>query len=165
MDILKSLPPKEILLQRSHWQEMLADVTRRAGEEACGLVAGKGVTSLAVIPMANVLHSPVRYRLDPEEQFEAFRRIAGNGWELLAIYHSHLDGPPGPSPADIAEATYPETIYLIWFRKGGFWDCTGFLISAGRIQAVVVSVIDDLPDGQPSSSSSEEAGGLPTIFS
>jgi proteasome lid subunit RPN8/RPN11 len=142
VDILKPVSPSEILLQRSHWQEMLADVTQRELEEACGLVAGKGVTSLAVIPMANVLHSPVRYRLDPQEQFEVFRRIAASGWELLAIYHSHLDGPPWPSPTDIAEATYPEAVYLIWSKIRESWDCRGFLISAGRFQAVRVEVID-----------------------
>jgi len=165
VDILKPLPPEKILLQRSHWQEMLADVTRREHEEACGLVPGKGVTSLAVIPMANALHSRVRFRLDPEEQFEAFRRIAGNGWELLAIYHSHLDGPPGPSPVDVAEATYPEVVYLIWSRIKGKWECRCFLISSGLFRAVTVVVIDDLQQSHPPSSSSEEAGGLPTIFS
>jgi proteasome lid subunit RPN8/RPN11 len=35
------------------------------------------------------------------------------GLELLAIYHSHPQGPEGPSETDIAMATYPEATYII----------------------------------------------------
>ncbi|NIN95959.1 MAG: hypothetical protein GTO49_13495, partial [Anaerolineae bacterium] len=46
--------------------------------------------------MTNADHSPVTYRLDPEEQYRAFTEIEEEGWELLAIYHSHSHSPAYP---------------------------------------------------------------------
>ncbi len=63
--------------------------------------------------MTNADHSPVTYRLDPEEQFRAFTEIEDKGWELLAIYHSHSHSPAYPSATDLELAFYPDALYLI----------------------------------------------------
>ena len=34
-------------------------------------------------------------------------------FQPLAIYHSHPAGPPIPSQTDIAEAFYPDSVYII----------------------------------------------------
>ena len=62
-------------LRREHWEQMAADVLQRAPEEACGLVAGLEGRSLAVYPVENQLHSPVRFRMDPMQQWRAFQQI------------------------------------------------------------------------------------------
>ena len=62
-------------LRRIHWQMMLDDITERDLEEACGLVAGVDQTSFEVFPVTNILHSPVRYRMDPEQQLKYFNQI------------------------------------------------------------------------------------------
>ena len=103
-----------------------------APEEACGLLAGEveGDTcqALRVIPMHNMLHSPVQYRMEPSEQLAAFNEIEAGGMELVGIYHSHPAGPEEPSPVDIAEAYYPEVVYLIWTRKSDAWQCKGYSV-------------------------------------
>lgn len=142
MDILTQDAPERINLLREHWLEMLGDVRKRATEEACGFVAGEGITSRAVFPLTNVHHSPVRYALDPLEQFGAFQRIAENGWKLLAIYHSHLGGPATPSPTDKAGATYPEAVYIIWSRVEQEMGCRGFQINQGKVREIEISVIE-----------------------
>ena len=121
---------------------MLADVEGRNHEEACGLVAGVNQTSCAVFPVVNVLHSPVRYQMDPEQQLQVLLKIEDEVWQLLAIYHSHLGGPQGPSPTDVAEANYPGVIHLIWSRPIGEWSCRGFLIEGGSVQPVPVSRLE-----------------------
>jgi proteasome lid subunit RPN8/RPN11 len=63
--------------------------------------------------MTNIEHSPVTYRLDPEEQYRAFKEIEERGWELLAIYHSHIASPAYPSARDLELAFYPDSLYLI----------------------------------------------------
>jgi len=131
-----------LYLQRIHWQTMLAEVKKFAAEEACGLVAGVDQTSQAVYPVPNILHSPVRYRMDPERQLTVFNQIDENGWQLLAIYHSHLQGPQSPSSIDVAEAAYPGVIHLIWSPSGGDWGCHGYLIENGEITEVPVNIID-----------------------
>ena len=66
-----------------------------------------------VYRMTNAEHSPVSYRLDPEEQIRAFMEIEENGWELLALYHSHTDLPAYPSARDVEMAFYSDSLYII----------------------------------------------------
>ena len=121
-------------LRPDHWQSMRLHILRHLPEEACGFVAGTplqdrpGWTSQAVLPVTNMLHSPVRFQFEPHEHLAAFEQIDRQGWELAAIFHSHPGGPNHPSATDIAESHYPETIYLIWSARQGSWDCKAFLI-------------------------------------
>ena len=122
---------------------MLADVSKRIMEEACGLVGGMDHTSTAVYPIANILHSPSRYRMDPEEQLRVFNHLDENQWELLAIYHSHLNGPAGPSHIDIVEAMYPGVVHLIWFRHNNQWECRGYLIEKMAVEQVPILILGE----------------------
>lgn len=132
--------PKIITIAEQDLERMRQDVEARAPEEACGMLAGRfeedRVWAQETIPTVNALHSPVRYRMDPQEQFEAFNWIESNGLELVAIYHSHPNGPPGPSLTDIAEAYYPEVVYLIWSRQQSEWQCLGFAIQDREVTPV-----------------------------
>lgn len=123
-------------LTRHHYEAMRRQVAALAPEEACGLVAGSGGRSTEVIPVENILHSPVRYRMEPRAQIDALNRLDEQGWDLLAIYHSHPSGPNYLSETDLAEAYYPESIYLIWFVEGGRWVCKAFQIADHRSKEV-----------------------------
>ncbi len=124
------------------YQEMLAEVSRRAPEEACGLLGGvvQGGQGLAARAWAltNRLHSPVRYQIDPLEQLAAFQAMDDAGLSLVAIYHSHPHGPPHPSPTDIAEAFYPESVYLIWAHDGERWSAQAFHIQNEQTHPVII---------------------------
>ena len=61
-------------------------------------------------PVPNALHSPVAYRMDGPEFAQA---MIGCDFEPLGIFHSHPAGPPVPSPTDIAQAAYPDSIYVV----------------------------------------------------
>lgn len=141
MGIVGQEPQKAIVLTQAQWEQMLADVDRRAPEEACGLIAGKESKVQAVLPMTNTLHSTVRYRLEPQEQLQAFQWLESQGWDLLGIYHSHPKGPDFPSPIDVAEAYYPEALYLIWFRRSGQWNCRAFSIQDREVSEVPIIVV------------------------
>jgi proteasome lid subunit RPN8/RPN11 len=126
--------------------QMRRDVARRAPEEACGLLSGQyradSCRVVEVIPTTNELHSTVRYRIDPLEQIAAFNRIDAQELELVGIYHSHPAGPSVPSPTDIAEAFYPEAVYLIWSAAAGEWLCHAFLIQDRAVIPVEISIFD-----------------------
>ena len=107
------------------------------------MVAGDDQTSCAVYPVMNELHSPVRFRMDPEQQLKYFNQLEAEDWQLLAIYHSHLQGPEEPSAIDIAEAYYPGVIYLIWSNTSGEWDCKGFLIEQGLVKPVSIIRLEE----------------------
>ncbi len=118
-----------IYIPHAHWTHMLEHVSRLEPEEACGLAAGKDRLITRIYPIENVLHSPVSYLMEPQQQVDALLEMDEAGCDLLVIFHSHPAGPPVPSPTDIARATYPEAVYLIWSKQSGLsWICRGFLI-------------------------------------
>jgi len=138
---LNTTHPKALRLDYEHMVQMYLDVRKRAPEEACGLLFGKGEQVEKVIAVTNILHSPNRYRMNPQEQYHLMKNMEDLGWDLLAIYHSHPQGPPYPSPIDVREAYYPNTVYLIWGidPKGG-WECKGYLIHRGLMNSKILEV-------------------------
>jgi [CysO sulfur-carrier protein]-S-L-cysteine hydrolase len=133
----------KILLFQEHWDQMRADVINRAPLEACGLVAGRDKRSLKVFTISNSLQSSIRFKLDPQEQLDAFLSMEEYGWDLLAIYHSHPSGPPYPSPTDISENAYPEAVNLIWYPHKGDWSCHGYSIRAGAVTEIHLEMIEE----------------------
>jgi proteasome lid subunit RPN8/RPN11 len=121
--------PGFFLTQRL-WEQMQADVSARAAEEACGLIAGRGNRSEIVIPVTNILHDPYRFRMDPQEELNAFVLVEQQGWDIIAIYHSHPHGIQTPSLTDHAELTFPGIIYLIWYQDANGWQCRGYLMQS-----------------------------------
>ena len=82
-----------------------------------GLLAGKQDSVETVLRVRNAEQSPVRFRMDAQEQYNAFEWIDASGLDLVGIFHSHPSGPETVSPTDIAEAAY-EVVHVIWSRKG-----------------------------------------------
>jgi proteasome lid subunit RPN8/RPN11 len=117
-------------LTSEHWEQMKADVSARTSEEACGLVLGEDNYSKLVIPVTNILHNPFRFRMDPAEELNAFLLAEKEGWEILAVYHSHPHGINHPSATDFDELAFPEIIYLIWYQAAGLWQCSAYLMHA-----------------------------------
>jgi [CysO sulfur-carrier protein]-S-L-cysteine hydrolase len=87
-------------------------VHARAGlpNEACGVLAGANGRPERVFPMRNAEASPVVYRFDGNEQLRVFAEIEDNGWELLAIFHSHTHTEAYPSPTDRAQAHWRDPV-------------------------------------------------------
>jgi proteasome lid subunit RPN8/RPN11 len=81
--------------------------------EACGLLSGKNGQADTVWKMDNVLRSTTAFEMDPIQLDQTFQKIEGTGAELLGIYHSHPTASADPSAADIANANYPEAVYVI----------------------------------------------------
>ncbi len=122
--------------------QMLARARADAPLETCGVLGGLGERALAVYPIANALRSPVRYRADPEGLLAAFLDIEARGWELVGIYHSHPAGPDAPSATDIAEAFYPDAVYVIIslasLKRGQPPSVRAFRIAAGQVSQVLL---------------------------
>ena len=67
-----------------------------------------------MVRVANAAASPLRYEMDPQEQYDALKSIEDEGGELLAIYHSHTKSAAYPSQTDVNQAVaWPEQIYMI----------------------------------------------------
>jgi proteasome lid subunit RPN8/RPN11 len=133
---------KILKMQSAHWQSMRRHVIVQAPLEACGLLAGKQGTVEAVLKVRNAEQSPVRFRMDPQEQFNAFEWIEANGLELIGIYHSHPSGPETASASDIAEAAY-EVVHVIWSCSKRAWIAHGFWIEAGEVTEVNIQIANE----------------------
>jgi proteasome lid subunit RPN8/RPN11 len=134
---------RQLFIRAAHWEQMRADAAAKAPEEACGFVLGKADYSRLVIPVTNILHDAVRFRMDPEEELKAFYLAEKNDWDVLAIYHSHPHGINRPSISDYNELTFPEVIYLIWYQEDDRWHCKGYLMQeqsgTGEVPIVVLT--------------------------
>jgi len=101
-------------IAKSLVDEMVAHAREDLPNECCGLVGGKDDEATSVIRVANSAASPLRYEMDPQEQYNALKSIEDGGGELLAIYHSHTKSAAYPSQTDVNQAVaWPEQIYVI----------------------------------------------------
>ena len=105
-------PRVELSLTRSQADQMIVHCEAGRPNEACGLLAAKDGAIVKVFPMRNVSVSPVRYELDPTEQFGVYKALDENDWELGGVFHSHTRTAAYPSPTDIRLAS-EDVPYLI----------------------------------------------------
>ena len=93
---------------------MVAHAREDLPNECCGMVGGRDGEATRVIRVGNSAASPLRYEMDPQEQYNALKAIEDDGGELLAIYHSHTKSAAYPSQTDVNQAVaWPEQIYVI----------------------------------------------------
>ncbi len=131
--------PPSLTISYAQWEQMRTHVEAHAPLEACGLLGGRQGVGEVVIPVSNAERSPVRFRMEPLEQLQAFEQVESAGLEVLAIFHSHPHGPAVPSPTDIAEAYY-QAVQIIWSPGEGEWLAHAFWIESGRAVAVPLIV-------------------------
>lgn len=123
---------------------MLDHAKSEAPLECCGLLAGRNQTAERVYTMTNIEKSPVRYMIDPKEQFAAFKEMRADQIELLAIYHSHPHSAAYPSATDVRLAYYDEAVYLIVsLNPAGRPVVNGFRIVNQKITEEPFEVVDD----------------------
>lgn len=126
--------------------EMVEHCVQGKPNEACGLLASKDGEVVKVFRMSNAAGSPVRYSLDPKEQFAAYQRIEDEGWELAGVFHSHTHTEAFPSPTDVRMAT-EDVPYVIVSLASGAPSIRAFRISKanwtdteGEIEEIPVAV-------------------------
>lgn len=105
-------------------------------EEACGLLAGSNETVKTVLPVTNQAHSSVRFYMEPVELLHALEWIEQQQFELIAIFHSHPNGPEFPSPTDIREYNYPGTAVIILSKAELIWKTRAFMIKENQYKEI-----------------------------
>ncbi len=110
-----------LAISRSDLETIIDHCRTAYPNEACGLMAGREETVVAVYTMRNMRPGPVSYEMDPAEQFRVLKEIREKGLALVGIFHSHPGGPAYPSGTDVENAywpgtlfpNYPEAVYVI----------------------------------------------------
>ncbi len=88
--------------------------------ECCGVVAaepardGSERTATRVYRAENIHASALKFEIDPMELLRLNNAIEDGGWEIGAIYHSHVRSAPYPSQTDIGfAASWPGVEWVI----------------------------------------------------
>ena len=101
------------VLERKYADEIIAQAREEAPNECCGVLAGRGGRVEKLFRTVNAEKSPYRYNVDPHDLLRIYRECDANGWDFLAIYHSHTHTEAYPSPTDVRLAAWPESVYII----------------------------------------------------
>jgi proteasome lid subunit RPN8/RPN11 len=101
-------------IEKHYIDNMIAHARREAPIECCGVLGGRDGRVLKLYQATNAEHSRYCYNIEPQDLFRIHRECEENGWQFLAIYHSHPDSAAYPSPTDVhLAALWPESLYFI----------------------------------------------------
>jgi proteasome lid subunit RPN8/RPN11 len=119
-----------------------AHAQRELPNESCGLLIGAGDVIDEAVPVRNVLESSSRYQIDPRDHIATNRRLRGTARAVVGAYHSHPRTHAVPSPRDLAEAHYPEFVWLIASLETGEPDYRLYTIAGGAATALRLEITD-----------------------
>jgi len=89
-----------------------------APAECCGMLVGAAGAITSAVRSRNLSDRPTRFLVDPVDHVQARRDARAAGLDVVGFYHSHPHSSAEPSPTDVAEASYPNHVYLIVGLKG-----------------------------------------------
>ena len=110
--------PARATLPAAMRRALVAHARAERPNEACGLISGTGPaadggSATRWHPARNRAASPFRYEVHPEDALRVML-AADDGDEVIwAIVHSHVRSPARPSPTDVAQAFYPDALYVL----------------------------------------------------
>jgi proteasome lid subunit RPN8/RPN11 len=131
--------------------KLLAEIVAHAQEipkiECCGVVAvaasadlgdASAKTATRVYRAENIHASALKFEIDPIELLKLNNAIDDEGWEIGAIYHSHVRSAPYPSQTDIGfAARWPGVEWIIVGLAGGEQpDVRSYLIDGAEVSEV-----------------------------
>lgn len=130
----------EVALPRNLVNRLLAHAQQSPEAEVCGLISARAGIPVRVYPVPNAASDPARlFFMEPSAQIRAMATMRERGETLFAIYHSHPHSPATPSARDLAEATYPEALYLIIsLNTRGVLDMRGYRLHHGNVESVTL---------------------------
>jgi len=128
--------------------EIVAHALKNPNIECCGLVAvragpGDGAkTATRVYRAENIHASALKFEIDPMEQYKLTNAIEEQGWEIGAIYHSHVRSEPQPSQTDIGFAAKLSGLewIIVGLAGGEAPEVRSYLIEDGQVREVALEV-------------------------
>ncbi len=133
--------------------ELLSEIVAHAQEnpriECCGIVAvqraGDGAvsgieaaTATRVYRAENIHASALKFEIEPMELYRLSETIDDAGWEIGAIYHSHVRSAPYPSQTDVSFAAgWPGLEWIIvGLAPGSEPDVRSYVIDGADVREV-----------------------------
>lgn len=128
----------QVILPRWLVNQLLYHAQANPQREICGLIGACNGIPACCYPVSNIAPDPQwQFFMDPKEQIAAMRCMRERGEELFGIYHSHPATPPLPSKSDLAQAAYPEALYLIIsLNTKGVLEMRGFRLQGEKYEEI-----------------------------
>jgi proteasome lid subunit RPN8/RPN11 len=142
--------------------EIVAHALENPKIECCGVVAVQPAgddgerTAARVYRAENIHASALKFEIDPMELYRLNNAIDDEGWEIGAIYHSHVRSAPYPSQTDIGfAASWPGVEWIIVGLAAGEQPLVlSYLIDGPDVQEVAIEVGDE-PGGRKHAAAGE----------
>jgi proteasome lid subunit RPN8/RPN11 len=131
-------------------KQLLAEIVAHAQEnpriECCGVVAvladgdGAAKTAARVYRAENVHASALKFEIGPMELYRLNEEIEEEGWEIGAIYHSHVRSAPYPSQTDIGFAAgWPGLEWIVVGLAGdGEPEVRSYVIDGAEVSEIAL---------------------------
>lgn len=100
-------------LERTFADEIISHAREEDPNECCGILAGRDGQVARLYRAVNAEASPYRYNVDPKDLLRIYKECDAQGWDFVAIYHSHTHTEAYPSATDVRLAAWPDSLYLI----------------------------------------------------
>ena len=136
-----------VQIRQEFIDEMVDHAKADLPNECCGILAGPDGKVMKAYRMSNVEASPFRFSMDPMELVKVDSEAGDNGWDLLAIYHSHTGSEAYPSDTDVriaggTAALWPDVRYvLVSLMDSGNPAVRIFQISDGAVTEEPLEVV------------------------
>jgi proteasome lid subunit RPN8/RPN11 len=121
-----------VRIKQEIFDRIVAHALAERPNECCGLLIGSAEFIEDSVPARNVHKSPAKFRVEPADHFNAIRRARAAGREVVGAYHSHPNGPSGPSETDRVRLADPTMVHVIVSLAHGTRTVRAFRITEGN---------------------------------
>jgi proteasome lid subunit RPN8/RPN11 len=121
-----------VKIRQDAYDKIVAHAVADLPNECCGLLIGSAEIVEDASPARNTKRSRTRFQVEPADHFAAIRRARSAGLEIIGAYHSHPNGPSGPSETDRARLTDPSMFHVIVSLAHGTRTVRAFRLTDGN---------------------------------
>ena len=136
---------RRLRLPRTCRDAMIDHAARAFPDEAVGILGGIGSDVRSHVALPNAVRGK-RFLADPYAQFRAIRQFAAEGFEALAVYHSHPRGGLTLSSLDLEFARhlpYLQLVIAIGRTHTSAIEIAAFAVDNNTVTAVALEVVED----------------------
>jgi [CysO sulfur-carrier protein]-S-L-cysteine hydrolase len=134
-----------VVIARELLNQLIQHALADSRNEVCGVLSvepGPPARAVRSYRATNIHHSPLKFEIDSLELLGLWQDIEAEGYEMGAVYHSHVRSAPYPSQTDINfAANWPGVEWIILGLGNGEPDVRSYLIKGTDITEVPLDVV------------------------
>jgi proteasome lid subunit RPN8/RPN11 len=121
-----------VQIRQDAFDRIVAHAIEERPNECCGLLIGSAELIHDTVRARNVRKSATKFQVEPADHFAAIRRARAAGLEVVGAYHSHPNGPSGPSETDRVRLNDATMVHVIVSLAHGTRTVRAFRIFDGN---------------------------------